>query len=87
MTHSDSRPDRDISGYRNIDDYRQVEHALRGHDRQLDSLMPSRLSHRWPTYVLDDDPVLIPRQVRQAFPPPTHRVEVAPGVCSEQPFP
>src|SRR5262245_30908595 len=27
--------------------------------------------------LIDDDPALIPGQVRQAFPPPAHRVEVA----------
>ena len=27
--------------------------------------------------LIDDDPALIPKQVRQAFPAPTHRVEVA----------
>ena len=27
--------------------------------------------------LIDDDPVLIPEQVRQAFPAPAHRVEVA----------
>jgi hypothetical protein len=87
MTHSDSRPNRDISDYldlavQKIDDLGQAEQALREHDRQLDSLMASRLSHRWPTYVIDDDPALIPRQVRQEFPPPTHGVEVAPGVSA-----
>src|ERR1700759_5020455 len=31
-----------------------------------------------PTLLLiDDDPALIPKQVRQAFPAPSHRVEVA----------
>src|SRR5262245_19480598 len=29
--------------------------------------------------LIDDDPALIPRQVRQAFPAPAHRVEVAAG--------
>ena len=27
--------------------------------------------------LIDDDPALIQEQVRQAFPPPEHRVEVA----------
>ena len=27
--------------------------------------------------LIDDDPVLIPKQVRQAFPAPSYRVEVA----------
>ncbi|TMQ28897.1 MAG: response regulator, partial [Planctomycetota bacterium] len=27
--------------------------------------------------LIDDDPALIPVQVRQAFPPPTHQVELA----------
>ena len=39
------------------------------------------LTYRKPTMahllLIDDDPVLIPKQVRQAFPAPSHRVEVA----------
>ncbi len=31
--------------------------------------------------VIDDDPALIPKQVRQAFPAPLHRVEVVRTVC------
>src|SRR5690349_287483 len=44
MTHSDSRPNRDIGDYvdsavRNIDDLGQAEHALRERERLLDSLI------------------------------------------------
>jgi PAS domain S-box-containing protein len=44
MTHSDSRPNRDVADYldsavRNIDDLRQAEQALRERERLLDSLM------------------------------------------------
>ena len=42
MSHSDSRPSRDISEYpavQNIDDLREAEQALRERERLLDSLM------------------------------------------------
>ena len=34
-------------------------------------------SHHGELLLIDDDPAVIPKQVRQAFPPPDHQVEIA----------
>jgi hypothetical protein len=48
-------------------------------DQRHSSILPLRGgSRRMATLLLiDDDPDLIPDQVRQVFPPPAHRVEIA----------